>query len=156
MTARSRHGLHAVRDGEASTAEQPTPVLPNAPGQLFLSLDQQSVVLAVAGRLNADTAGRLRMHLSMFTVDGGPRELVLDLSDILAVDEDGMAPLFEADEAMRMRKGSLRLVSVSAAVTHFLQDARCDRTLVTGRPPDPASGPGLPAPDDDRPRRGRD
>ena len=117
MAGRSRHGLHVVRDGDAPSAEEFTPILPNAAGHPFLSLDQQSVVLAIAGRLNADTAGRLGMFLAMSSVVGGPRELVLDLSDVVAVDEDGMAPIFEADEAMCGRNASLRLASVSAAVS---------------------------------------
>jgi hypothetical protein len=73
MTGRSRHGLHVVRDGVAPTAEPLPPVDPTARSRVFLSLHQQSVVLAIAGTLNADTAGRLRMFLSMFTVEGGPR-----------------------------------------------------------------------------------
>lgn len=122
MAGRPRHGLHAVGDGDRSAAATPPPTVPDARARLFLRLDQRSVVLAVAGRLNADTAGRLRMHLAMFTGWGGPRELVLDLSGVLAADEDGMAPVFEADEAMRSRSGSVRLTSVPAAVAPFLDE----------------------------------
>jgi anti-anti-sigma factor len=158
MTGRSRHGLHVVRDGETPPGE---PDVPSARGRLLLSLQQRSVVLAIGGRLDADTAGRLRMFLSMFSVEGGPRELVLDLSDVFSVDEEGMAPVFEAEEAMRLRAASLRLAGVSAAVALYLDDVRCDRTLVTGPPlepaaPDPVGGPGAPPLDDDRPSRGRD
>jgi anti-anti-sigma regulatory factor len=146
MTGRARHGLHLVRDGDAQAAEPVTPVLPDAPGRLFLGLHQQSVVLAIGGRLNADTAGRLRMFLSMFTVDGGPQELVLDLSEVFAVDEDGMAPIFEAEEEMRLRMASLRLAPVSASVAHFLGDVRCGQTFTTDRPPELDGGPGGPGP----------
>ncbi len=161
MTGRSRHGLRVVRDGVAPVAEQLTPVLPNARGRAFLSLHQQSVVLAIGGRLNADTAGRLRMFLTMFTIDGGPRELVLDLSDVFAVDEDGMAPIHEADESMRLRLASLRLASSSAAVANYLDDVGCGRTFATGSPPevaspDPAGGPPVSALDNGRPRPGQD
>ena len=160
MTGRSQHGLHVVRDGVAPTAEEITPVPPTARGRLFLSLHQRSVVLAIGGRLNADTAGPLRMFLSMFSVDGGPREMVLDLSDVVAVDNDGMAPIHEADESMRLRAASVRLASVSAAVARYLDDIRCGRTLATGSPPergsqDPAGGPTVSALDDGRPRRGQ-
>jgi anti-anti-sigma regulatory factor len=116
MTGRARNRLHLVEDGDAQAAKPNTPVLPDVPGRPLLSLRQQSVVLAIGGRLNADTAGRLRMFLSMFTVAGGPQELVLDLSDVFAVDEDGMAPVFEAEEAMRPRMACLRLASESASV----------------------------------------
>lgn len=156
MAARSRHGLHVVKDGNAPTAARLIPIQPNAPGHLFLSLDQQSVVLAIAGRLNAHTAGRLRTYLSMFTVEDGAQELVLDLSDVLSVDEDGMAPIFEADATMSLRTASLRLTSVSPPVSSFLDNARCDRTLTTGSPPELDGGPGSPARDDDGPRPGRD
>jgi anti-anti-sigma regulatory factor len=161
MPGRSRHGLHVVGDGVAPAAEQITPALQSARGRLCLSLHQQSVVLAIGGRLNADTAGRLRMFLSMFTIDGGPQELVLDLSDVVAVDEDGMAPIFEADESMRLRTAPLRLASVSAAVAHYLDDLRCGRILATGSPPevaspDPAGGPTGSALDNGRLRPGQD
>jgi hypothetical protein len=38
------------------------------------------------------------------------------LTDVLAVAEDGMVPVFEAEEAMRLRMASLRLASGSASV----------------------------------------
>jgi anti-anti-sigma regulatory factor len=160
MSGRSRHGLHVVRDGDAPAAEKTTPPLPFPGGRPLVTLRQQSVVLSIAGTLNADTAGRLRMFLSMFTVEGGPRELLLDLSEVVAVDEDGLAPVLEADELLGLRRASLRLASVSAAVSHFLDGVRGERTLTTGSPPGVASpGPvGGPAASalDDRPRRGQD
>ncbi len=96
----------------------------------------------------------------MFTVDAGPRELLLDLSDVVAVDEDGLAPVFEADELMGLRTASLRLTSVSAAVTHYLDGVRGNRTLATGplpgaASPGPVGGPAASALDD-HPRRGQD
>jgi anti-anti-sigma factor len=118
------------------------------------------VVLAIAGTLNADTAGRLRMYLSMFTVDGGPRELLLDLADVVAVDEDGMALILEAGELLGLREASLRLTAVSEAVTRYLDGVRDSRTLATGSPPgvlspDPVVGPAVSVLDE-RARRGRD
>jgi anti-anti-sigma regulatory factor len=155
MAGRFRHGLHVVRDGDAPSAEEVTPILPNAAGHPFLSLDQQSVVLAIAGRLNADTAGRLGMFLAMSSVVGGPRELVLDLSDVVAVDEDGMAPIFEADEAMCRWNASLRLASVSTAVSSFLQDVRVPPIGRSGRENVGARPPGLPARHSREPDPGR-
>ena len=159
MAGRSRHGLHLVRGGlppaAPSTARRPA----DGRERLFLSLHQQSVVLRIGGLLNADTAGRLRVFLAMFTVEGGPAELVLDLAAVHAVDEEGMAPIHEADAAMRLRLATLRLVSVSAAVTDHLGDARCSRTLAVAPPPGPVWGvpTGEPAlPDDDLPRPGQD
>jgi anti-anti-sigma regulatory factor len=156
MSGRSRRGLHVVREGLAPLKEPTDPLLTSGHRPLTLGLHQQSVALGIAGTLNADTAGRLRLFLSMFTVDGGPRELVLDLSDVLAVDEDGMAPIFEADEAMCSRTASMRLSSMSAAVARYLVDVRLDGMLATGRPPEPDDAPELPARDDDPPRRGED
>jgi anti-anti-sigma factor len=126
MTGRERHGLHVVRDGDAPSGEPPGA----EPGdRASTSVHLQSVVLAVAGTLTTDTAGRLRMFLSMFTVDGGPRELVLDLADVSAVDGEGMAPIVEAAELLSLRSASLRLASVSAAVANLLA-TRGDRTLI--------------------------
>ena len=160
MSGRSRHGLHVVRDGDAPAAEEASPVPRFAGGRPFVAFRQQSLVLAIAGTLNADTAGRLRMFLSMVTADGGPREVLLDLSDVVAVDEEGMAPVFEADELLGLRRASLRLTSVSAAVTYFLDDVRCDRTLATGPSPgvlspDPVGEPAASA-FGDRPPPGED
>jgi len=147
MPGRSRHGLHAVPDGLTPDGDAPdggapdggAPTLdPPAVGaspsrqdgraRSFLSLEQRSVVLGIGGRLDADTAGRLRLLLTMFTISGGPTELVLDLSGVIAVDEDGMAPVHEADEAMTLRRGTLRLAAVSPAVAAYLGDVRCGRT----------------------------
>ena len=159
MAGRSRHGLHVVR-GDSQPAAPLRPRLTEDGGKRsYLSLHQQSVVLCIGGLLNADTASRLRVFLSMFTVDGGPAELVLNLVAVHAVDEEGMAPIHEADEAMRLRMASLRLASVSAAVTHYLGDARCSRTLAVTPPTGSVWGvpTGEPAlPDDDVPRPGQD
>jgi anti-anti-sigma regulatory factor len=160
MAGRSRHGLHVVEEGRPPGGPSPVRFTEDGGKRPFLSLHQQSVVLRIGGLLNADTAGRLRLFLSMFTVDGGPAEVVLDLAAVHAVDEDGMAPIYEADESMGLRRASLRLASVSPAVAHHLGDAR-SRTLTTGAPPDPTwpdpiAGPVVPALDDGSPRPGQD
>jgi anti-anti-sigma regulatory factor len=139
MTEKSRHGLHVVKDGAAPLVAGITRALPPPRGRATLSLSQQSAVLRVGGSLNADTSGRLRIFLSMFTVEHGPEELFLDLSEVYAVDEDGMAPIHEAEESMRLRSASLWLASMSAAVAHYLDDARCGRSLGLGPPPDVTS-----------------
>jgi anti-anti-sigma regulatory factor len=153
MTGRARHGLHLVRDGEPPAAEPIVPARPDALPHPFLSLSQQSAELAIGGRLDADTAGRLRTFLSMFTVDGGPEELLLDLSGAFAVDDEGMAPIFEADVAMRLRRASLRLTPVSPSVALFLDPVGAGRTLPTTGAPEPDSGPEEPDPGDGGPRR---
>jgi len=155
MTGRSRHGLYAVRGADAPAASLNSTVPPDALERPALRLDQQSVVLAIGGRLNTDTAGRLRLFLSMFTDGGGPSELVLDLAEVFAVDEDGMAPIIEAEEAMRLRMASLRLASVSASVACFLDDARHGRSLTAGLPPSPDGGPAGAELDDGRPDPGQ-
>ena len=151
MTGRSRHGLYLVRGAGTSdrATEQHGP--PNALERPLLSLRQQSVVLAIGGNLNADTAGRLRLFLSMFTAGGGPSELVLDLAEVFAVDEDGMAPIIEAEEMMRLRMASLRLASVSASVACFLDDVRHGRSLSAGQPSPDGRPAGAAMDDDGRP-----
>jgi anti-anti-sigma regulatory factor len=137
MAERPRHGLHIVKEDGTEGA----PRLPDARQRTSLGLSQKSVTLGIGGTLNADTAGRLRSFLAMFTVDGGPGEVVLDLTYVHAVDEDGMAPIHEADALMRLRLGSLRIASTSAAVAHYLDDVRWNGTLTTG-PPDGSAHPG--------------
>lgn len=150
MSGRSRHGLYAVRNGGAPSGE---PARTRRGSHQSTSVHLRSVMLAVAGVLTADTAGRLRMFLSVFTVDGGPEELVLDLSDVSAVDGDGMAPIVEAADLLSLRAASLRLTSVSAPVAHFL-DTRRDRRLVTDRPSLVPGGHGNPDHDDPGPWSG--
>ena len=152
MTGRERHGLHLVRDGDAPPAEPIGPAGPDALRRPFLSLSQQSAELAIGGRLDADTAGRLRIFLSMFTVDGGPEELLLDLSGAVVVDEEGMAPIFEADVAMRLRRASLRLAPVSPSVALFLDQVGAGRTLPSVEEPEPDGGPEEPDPGGGGPR----
>ena len=152
MTGRARHGLHLVRDGDAPPAEPIGPAGPDALRRPFLSLSQQSAELAIGGRLDADTAGRLRIFLSMFTVEGGPQELLLDLSGALAVDEEGMAPIFEADIAMRLRQASLRLAPVSPSVALFLDQVGAGRTLPSAEEPEPDGEPEESDPGDGGPR----
>jgi anti-anti-sigma regulatory factor len=127
MTGRSRHGMHVVRDDLAPLPQPITGHVSPAGERDSVSLHLQSVVLAVAGRLSAHTAGRLRMFLSMFTVDGGPGELVLDLSGVSDADDDGMAPIFEAESVLSLRSATLRLTAVPAQVTRFLDGPRRDR-----------------------------
>ncbi len=148
MTGRSRHGMHVVKVGAAPVAGPVTADPPRRGKRASVSLHLSTVVLAVAGRLTADTAGRLRMFLSMFTVDGGPQELVLDLLDVSAVDGDGMAPILEAAEALNLRAASLRLTSASPEVAQFL-DTRGYRTLVPDRPSLVPGGSGARPGDDD-------
>ena len=129
MTGRSRRGLHVVRDGDPPGGNAGAPVHREAGRRPSLTVSQETVVLALAGHLNADTAGRLRMFLNMFTVDGGPQELVLDLGGVHLVDEAGMEPIYEADEALHLRSAVLRLVAPSAAVSHLLTDLRGTQTF---------------------------
>ena len=129
MTGRPRHGLHVVRDVDPPGTDTVAPLQRDAARRPVLILTQETVVLALRGQLNADTAGRLRMFLAMFTVDGGPRELVLDLGGVHLVDEAGMVPIHEAGEALRLRSAALRLVAPSAAVAHLLTDHRGTQAL---------------------------
>jgi anti-anti-sigma regulatory factor len=154
MTGQSRHGLYVVRGADAPAAQN-SAAAPDAFEHRLLRVHQLSVVLAIGGSLNADTAGRLRLFLSMFTDGGGPAELVLDLAEVFAVDEDGMAPIIEAEEAMRLRMASLRLASVSASVACFLDDFRHGRSLTAELPPSPDGGPVGAALDDGRPDPGQ-
>jgi anti-anti-sigma regulatory factor len=135
MRNRPRHGLHLVPRNavlpQVESSDGTARVLAPA-RRAFVSLSQESVVVAVGGRLNADTAGRLRLFLTMFTLDGGPRELVVDLAGAYTVDDAGMSPIWEADEAMRLRAGALWLAHPSPAVTHYLEDGRHDRALAVG------------------------
>ncbi|MEU2348532.1 STAS domain-containing protein [Modestobacter sp. NPDC049651] len=129
--------MHVVQAGAAPMAES----VPVDTRRLVLSLHQRSVVLTIGGMLNADTAGRVGMFLSMFTGAGGPEQLVLDLSAVITVDAAGMAPIHDADASMRSRQGDLRLASVSSAVARHLLDVDCGSALVI---------------DDGDPRHGRD
>lgn len=149
MAERSRHGLRVVSDGDEPDPP-PITVFPEDPGRALLELRQESVVLRVTGRLNADTSGRLRMFLAMFTVAGGPRKIVLDLSDVDAIDAAGMGPIYEADAAMSLREGSLQVISASGVVAHLFGDVGYGVAPVVGAPLK-AAAPAPPAASADRP-----
>jgi hypothetical protein len=86
---------------------------------------------------------------------------VLDLSEVVAINDDGMAPIFEARETMSLQQGSLRVSSLSPEVAHYLDAVRCDRALAVGSPPhgaspDPAVGSPAGAAEDGAPHTGDD
>jgi hypothetical protein len=149
-----------VRDGDAPAAEE-IASLHRSPGERpFVAVQQQTVVLTVAGTRTADTTGQLRVLLAMSTAEGGPGELVLDLSGVVAVDEDRPAPVLEAEKLLVLRTASRRVRSVSAAATRHLDDVHVNRALAAGSPPgvavpDRAGGTATSALDD-RPGREQD
>lgn len=152
MSGRSRHCLNVAQENLAPVDEPILAPLRSVHRPLSPGLIRKSAALCIAGSLHAGTAGRLQMFLPMFTADGGPRELLPDLSDVFAVDEDAMAPIVEADEAMCARKASIRPSSMTAAVARHLVDLRLDGMLATGQPPEPDAVPEAPVGDSDGPR----
>lgn len=129
----------------------------------MLRIRQESVELSLTGDLNEDSAGYLRAFLWTFTVEGGPRELVLELGGVITADEYGMMPIWEAHDLLSLRNARLRLRNSSAEVTRLLAAARSGVTFLLDRNSE-LSAPhdaGLldPAPtgaDDDRPPDARD
>jgi hypothetical protein len=63
-----------------------------------------------------------------------------------------MAPIFEADAAMRPRRAALRLAPVSPSVAQFLDRVGAGRTLPSAEEPERDRGPEEPDPDGGGPR----
>ena len=95
-----------------------------------LSLVEDSLTVSLHGHLTGSNA-MLRLQLFTLAATGGPTEVIVNLSDIQSVDQDGVEPLLEAQDVQHRRGGVLRVECPSAEVLHFLhQHPRHARLLV--------------------------
>lgn len=79
----------------------------------------KTVVLRVRGRLDAKTAPHLMERVMPFS--GMGRNLVMNLADVTFLGSSGVGVLLAVAQAFQDRKGTLRLVAPSAAVTSVVK-----------------------------------
>lgn len=85
-----------------------------------LIIREDSLSISLRGHLTGSSAAMMRLHLLTLAATGGPEELILNLSDVHAIDPDGAEPLLEAQELQHRRGGILRIESPSSVVLQFL------------------------------------
>ena len=84
-----------------------------------LSLVEDSLTISLSGHLTGSSS-MLRLHMLTLAAVGGPTEVIVNLSGIRSIDEDGAAPLLESQEEQHRRGAVLRVECPSMAVLHFL------------------------------------
>jgi anti-anti-sigma regulatory factor len=87
-----------------------------------VSSAQRCVTVALHGELNATTALVLFGQLAFFCVCD-PSEMVADMGDVTAIDDDGVTALIDARQALRLRYCDLSIRATSADLHHLLETA---------------------------------
>ena len=85
-------------------------------------------VVRVSGELDMDTRPELHGVLQG-AVDGGARQIVLDLSDVPFMDSSGLGLLVDVLKALRHRGGRLCLAAVQEPVRNVLTMSALDQVL---------------------------
>lgn len=86
------------------------------------------VVVRCAGRLNMVAAPGLKACLDL-TLEGGGRNVVLDLEGVPFIDSSGLGVLIGGLKKARQVGGDLRIVAVSEQVSTVLGLTNLDRVL---------------------------
>ncbi|SFI68984.1 MULTISPECIES: STAS domain-containing protein [Microbacterium] len=87
-----------------------------------------AAVVAVAGRLTATGAPRLRQAVEDAVAAGTPR-IVIDMSDTEFIDSSGLGALIGGLKSTRLADGDLRIAAVPEAVRRVLKLTNLDRVL---------------------------
>lgn len=89
-------------------------------------------LVALSGRLDVHAAADVRLELAA-AVDGGEGELVLDLTELEAVDATGLGVLVGAHRRAQRAGRTLVLEDVPDPVGRLLLITRLDKILATRR-----------------------
>ena len=88
-----------------------------------------ATVVIATGRLNFPEVEGLRRQLNGL-VEGGAIHLVVDLSDVRAIDSSGVGALISGLKAARRHGGDLRLAAPPAAIASVLEIMNLNELLV--------------------------
>ena len=80
----------------------------------------QTVVVSIAGSVDALTAGELDHYLSA-QVDNGQKQIVADLSQVDFMASAGLHAILHALKESRQRGGDLRLAAARPGIDHTLK-----------------------------------
>ena len=118
------------------------PFEPPAPGAASaVHSTGDTLTLRLTGSLTGSTVAMVRLHLITLAGAWRPRELVLDLSGVEAIDVAGVGPLLDA-RRMQVRQGGLfRVGDVSARALEFLRAEPGFAELLTASPESPPVEP---------------
>lgn len=84
--------------------------------------------IALAGRVNLNSAGQLADAVDRAVAEGEPR-IVLDLAGVPTMDSTGLGALVTACRAARQAGGDLRIVKARPAVRELLERTNVVRVL---------------------------
>ena len=89
-----------------------------------------ATVVIATGRLNFPDVDVLRQQLGSL-VDAGASRVVVDLSEVEAIDSSGIGALISGLKAARNAGGDLRLAAPTIAVASVLETMNLDTILTT-------------------------
>lgn len=92
------------------------------------TLSEKSVLLNLAGRLNATSTQKLKIRLKQL-VDGSKVELILEMSGVSFIDSSGLASLVSGLKHARERGGWLKLAAVNDQVASVFKMTLLDRVF---------------------------
>lgn len=92
------------------------------------TLDSGVVVVKPTGRLNMVAAPTLRQELHAL-VDGGQRDVVVDLSGVEFIDSSGLGALISGLKVARQAGGDLRIAAPTRQVVTVLELTNLNRVL---------------------------
>ena len=94
--------------------------------------DGAAVIRPVGARIDLQVAGEFRTALLQL-IDGGHRQLVVDMGDVLFVDSSGLGALVSALKTLKLvkRDGDIRLANVQPAVVALLEIIRLHRVFAS-------------------------
>jgi anti-sigma B factor antagonist len=110
---------------------EPRPYPTQAPTQFSLATRRQrgTVVVEVEGELDVLSCGRLQESL-LHLLDGGERDVVLDLARLRFCDATGLSTFAAGIERFRRNHGELRLREPRDDVRRMLDDAELEVEFV--------------------------
>ena len=88
-----------------------------------ITQEQEQIVIRPAGDVVAANVAELRSVLRS-TVQGGGRDLVLDLSNTVMVDSSGLGLVIGTFNSLQKVGGRLRVIHASRDVLHLFQTMR--------------------------------
>lgn len=92
--------------------------------------DGQATV-QVTGEVDAETAPVLEQRLSEL-VDGGVREIVIDMAELTFMDTSGLSTLVKTVKLLRAGEGRLRLQAPRPNIQRTLEITGLDKVLLQG------------------------
>jgi anti-anti-sigma factor len=99
--------------------------------ELWVDTKARPVSVALAGELDAATAGHVREVLATVSGDGH-RDVVVDLRRVVFVDGEGIGVLVHAARRARAAGGHIRLVAPNGSITSALHQTGLQELLATG------------------------